>query len=423
MKTDRKGLTFQAPALAILILLLFLAPPVLASEGVLSGFFRGNESTAKTVGFNCGADANATFAYQTLAPVTASLTGAYSFSDTGHHYGLDAQLAVYTSFNPTNPAANRVGYVQTGTEDEGAISLTTGVDYVIVIQACGAFSDFQADWSFDYRGPGNLSGPSIYPAPAYFSGAFDGNDPSLPEEVVCGITDYQVTGPVRVAVAGEYVFSDSSVHDAVDISLAVYRDAFDAANPGDNLLSGFDDGGKVWLEEGVDYYLVVQPACQNKSGDFRYVLLGPSPVFRITEGVNGAWLNPVTPGQGILIEVFPDINVFFAAWFTWDTTQPGDDETADVGGPNQRWLTAQGSFQGDTATLQLYNSTGGLFDDPSAVASTAVGTMTIQFTACNAANVSYEFEGHKGNFVVNKLANDNVATCQGLMNRLKVPLD
>jgi hypothetical protein len=360
---------------------------------------------------------------RTFGPVTASASGDYRFSDTGHHYELDTQLAVYTSFNPANPAANRVGFVGDGESGDEFISLNSGVNYVFVIQACGSFSDRRGGWSFTWSGPGSLSGPSIFASPGYTMGNFDGSDPSLPEEVVCGITDYQKTGPIRVPRSGEYVFSDSSVHFGLDISLAIYQGSFDASHPNVNLLAGFDDGGRINLQEGVDYYLVVQPLCDNNTGDFSYVLMGPSGVFLITEGVNGAWANFDTLGQGILMEVYPDIPLLFAAWFTWDTTQPDPGETAEVGDPNHRWLTAQGGFQDDLATLELNLSTGGLFDDPTPVPPpTAIGSMEIQFTACNAAEVSYDFDGRSGSFVMHKLANDNNATCEALMSQQKVPV-
>ena len=52
--------------------------------------------------------------------------------------------------------------------------------------------------------------------------------------------------------------------------------------------------------------------------------------FRINPGLNGAWFNPVSSGQGFLIEVFPDINQVFLAWFTYDTTQPDPATSAQV---------------------------------------------------------------------------------------------
>ena len=167
----------------------------------------------------------------------------------------------------------------------------------------------------------------------------------MPEEIYCGLTDYQVSGPIRVPRTGQYRYSDSSVHYGLDISLAIYTNNFNPSSPYDNLLDAFDDGGTFKLDEGVDYYLVVRPLCDNLTGDFAYVLLGPDANFQITEGLNGAWTNPDTVGQGMLMEIFPDIPLLFAAWFTWDTTQPGQGESAVVGDPDQRMEWPTGSFQ------------------------------------------------------------------------------
>jgi len=412
----------RAALLISALLLLLHVSASQADDGVVSGFFRGNEAKARTIGLECDGDSNARFLTRSFGPVTASASGEYRFSDTGHHYDLDTQLAVYTGFHPIDPTVDRVGFVSVGTPGDDVIALDSGTQYVFVVQACGAFSDRRGGWSFTYSGPGSLTGPSIFASPAYTTGTFDGSDPSLPEEVVCGVTDYQKAGPIRVPRSGEYVFSDSSVHFGLDISLAIYQGSFDPAHPRLNLLAGFDDGGTIKLQENLDYYFVVQPLCDNDTGDFSYVLMGPSGVFQITEGLNGAWANGDTLGQGMLMEVYPDVPLLFAAWFTWDTTQPGPGESAEVGDPNHRWLTAQGGYQDDLATLDLNLTTGGIFDDPAEVATDPIGSMEIRFTACNEAEVSYDFGTQSGAFVINRLADDNNATCEALMAQQKVPV-
>ena len=151
--------------------------------------------------------------------------------------------------------------------------------------------------------------------------------------------------------------------------------------------------------------------------------MGPSGEFVTTEGVNGAWVNVNTLGQGLLMDVYPDINLLFAAWFTWDTTPADAGAAAEIGDPNQRWLTAQGGFEGDTATLVVYLSRGGLFDDPAPVENEPAGTMTIQFLKCDEALVTYNLDGgQSGSFTVNKIAPDNNATCAMLANQHKVPV-
>jgi len=83
-----------------------------------------------------------------------------------------------------------------------------------------------------------------------------------------------------------------------------------------------------------------------------------------------AWMVPGSMKSG---------NFIFVAWFTYG------EETAS----GQRWLTAQGDFAGSTAEIDVYETTDGRFDDPQAVNVGKVGTMTIDFTDCSNALVSY----------------------------------
>ena len=420
--SSRSALTKTGLKPGVVAVLLGFASTAYSAEGVVSGFFRGNEMKARTIGQLCDDDGSSLFSYR-MVELDVSADGDYDFSDTGHHYALDTQLAIYTDFNPDSPAANRIGYVNFGFEDDRTITLQAGSDYALVIQACGAPSDRRGDYSFTYSGPGTLTAEQIFPTPAYSSGSFNGSEPILPEEIYCGNTWYQETGPIRVPKTTEYVYSDSSVHYGVDIILAFYRGDFNAARPSDNLLTILDDGGTVRLEEGVDYYFVVMPFCDNLTGDFRYVLMGPPDSFLITEGVNGAWYNTETPGQGVLMEVYPDIPLLFGAWFTWDTTPPDTGDSAIIGDPNHRWLTVQGAYQGDTATMPVTVTRGGLFDDPAPVAGEAAGTMSIRFLQCDAAQVTYEVDGIAGGFAMSKLAPDNNGTCEAITNQQKVPFE
>jgi hypothetical protein len=76
----------------------------------------------------------------------------------------------------------------------------------------------------------------------------------------------------------------------------------------------------------------------------------PEPgAFVMNAGLNDAWYNPFTDGQGFFITVFPDIGLVNLAWFTYDTELPADDATANLGSPGHRWLTAIGSYDGDQA--------------------------------------------------------------------------
>ena len=105
----------------------------------------------------------------------------------------------------------------------------------------------------------------------------------------------------------------------------------------------------------------------------------------INPGMNGGWYNDVTPGQGFLLDAFPDGEgggFIFVAWFTY----------GDVAASGQRWLTAQGNFTGLTAEIDVYEATGGIFDAYLLPNNPRVGSMTVDFTDCDAATLSYELD-------------------------------
>jgi N-acetylneuraminic acid mutarotase len=149
----------------------------------------------------------------------------------------------------------------------------------------------------------------------------------------------------------------------------------------------------------------------------RYTPLPASDAFAINAGISDAWFNPLTSGQGLLITVFPDLRQLFVAWFTYDVERPPGDAGAVLGEPGHRWLTAQGPYSGDTATLTIFNTAGGLFDAPEPPAITdpeGTGEMTIQFADCENGLVSYEFPslGISGQIPIERITLDNVARCQ-----------
>jgi len=141
--------------------------------------------------------------------------------------------------------------------------------------------------------------------------------------------------------------------------------------------------------------------------------------FHINPGLNDAWFNPATNGQGFLITVFPDRKEIFLAWFTYDTKRPPEDVTAMLGEPGHRWLTAQGIYEGDSANLTIFVTEGGLFDAAEPVAETDLnghGTLTIEFADCSEGLVKYEITslGVSGEIPIERIAPDNVALCETL---------
>jgi Tol biopolymer transport system component len=118
---------------------------------------------------------------------------------------------------------------------------------------------------------------------------------------------------------------------------------------------------------------------------------GHSPAWRpetgasINVGHAGAWYNPETPGQGLLIDVDPSEQSIFLAWFTFT-----DSASATPG--EQHWYTAQGRYSGATADLPLYETLGGQFDGPRETSTVSVGRIGLTFSDCNQALFGYEID-------------------------------
>jgi hypothetical protein len=110
----------------------------------------------------------------------------------------------------------------------------------------------------------------------------------------------------------------------------------------------------------------------------------------INEKLSGTWYDLATSGQGFVIDIAPSINTFFAGWYTWTNT------AGEI-----VWFTLQGGFTGDTASLMIYRTSGGKFNDPTAVTSVAVGVAEIYFTSCTEAVLSFKFDDESEFTVIN----------------------
>lgn len=129
----------------------------------------------------------------------------------------------------------------------------------------------------------------------------------------------------------------------------------------------------------------------------------------INAGMDGAWFDPNTSGQGFFIDTHPDPeggNFIFVSWFTY-----GEDTLS-----GQRWLTAQGSFKGSIAEIDVFETTGGSFDDPKTPSTTNVGTMNIDFTDCSNAQLSYSLPAHsaEGDIAITRVIAGSQALCEEL---------
>jgi hypothetical protein len=121
-------------------------------------------------------------------------------------------------------------------------------------------------------------------------------------------------------------------------------------------------------------------------------------------GFTGSWYNSSTNGQGVEVEVYPNLSpgAGFAqvSWFTFDTAAGGAD--------HERWYTLSGAVAAGqpNAALTIYQNTGGNFNALPMTTAQAVGTATLSFATCTSGQLSYNFtdgSGRTGNIPLTRL--------------------
>lgn len=121
----------------------------------------------------------------------------------------------------------------------------------------------------------------------------------------------------------------------------------------------------------------------------------------INQGLAGSWFNPETGGQGFLLDVVvglePPLLVIY--WFTYDLL-PGD-------ASSQRWMLVDGRYQpGDVEVeLDVYQFTGGAFDQDDEVTGDVIGSALVSFESCTSGELEYEllFDGDESEAVSGRI--------------------
>jgi hypothetical protein len=136
--------------------------------------------------------------------------------------------------------------------------------------------------------------------------------------------------------------------------------------------------------------------------------------FQINAGLNGAWYYPATPGQGFFVTVYPDSKTVLVAWMTYDTEPPAAGVQNHLGNASQRWLVAQGEYEGSYAGLRLLSFKGGLFDSGTRPSHFSVGSFRLQFESCSSASAMYYLPdiGLESTIPLQRIAPDNIARCE-----------
>jgi plastocyanin len=136
------------------------------------------------------------------------------------------------------------------------------------------------------------------------------------------------------------------------------------------------------------------PAGEGMSG--KVIVAGdPPPTFAINPGIGGTWNSPGIPGQGFLLEVNPGLGSLVLGWFTWSATNPGTHD----------WFSAIGPISGDSATVDLQHSVGGLFNASTTVSATSIGSATFRFSDCSTGTVTFQRNdiGQSGTIPIRRL--------------------
>src|SRR6185312_3716901 len=105
--------------------------------------------------------------------------------------------------------------------------------------------------------------------------------------------------------------------------------------------------------------------------------------------LSGTWADLGDPGQGLVMEVNPQLGFMFAGWYTYARDAS---PTADASA--QRWYTLQSNMGSDASrydSVGIYETTGGAFNEAGSVATRQVGDAQLQFLSCSTATLTYAF--------------------------------
>ncbi len=121
----------------------------------------------------------------------------------------------------------------------------------------------------------------------------------------------------------------------------------------------------------------------------------PAPAFNPDQfGLTGAWYDPITTGQGLVLEVYPDSigpgsGQFFGGLFTYSSDGTG----------TRVWYTLQGAVQSASTTAQVgiyAQKESGNFNAGPVIPAGVVGSATIAFGDCGHMTLTYTFSDGSG---------------------------
>lgn len=383
-------MSYSSPiATRIATLTLFLLPMIACAEGtVLTGTFDGSERALSRDSDVYGCRSKPA-GYQTIS-FEVSQSGEYRLSDPydSHFYwqGFDAgyTLEIYEDrFEPSAP-------IWVEQVNEQVYALQSDRTYSLVVHS--KCPGFEGAWAAALQGPGTVRSDAVAVLPPFSKGKFTQASPTMTSDCGTGYyawgwgpihdAPYAQVGPIRLKRSGEYYYGAEYVSLAC---LAIYTAPVDPANRQANrvaVLAGFDT--TVMLEADTDYWFVSHWSgwhWSSRDAEYLHVLVPPAS-FRIHAGLNGAWYNPATPGEGYFISVFDALNRVFLANFTYSGQSiPGDPY-------GHRWYTAAGDVGGNSSELDLELTSGGAFNAAlPAPQQEQIGRLRLQFSDCATGSI------------------------------------
>jgi len=381
--------------------------PALANHVTLSAKWAGDEPVMSPIGGNCNGAGD--LGYRQFNAIQVSKSGEYHLADASDSLPGDVMVAIYSG---GVDASNLVGKFDQG----GRVNLQSEQDYIVVVQHwCTNVSE--AVFAVSLSGEGEITGADVVNLPNWANGYLNASHPTAD---FSGVNRrYAVTDAQEFSNTGLYHFSDVSLFDKLDTEIRVYEGWFDPANTGERLVTSLDDAGGISLRAGTDYQFVITARTPGNSGAWSWVVFPPG-TEGLNAGLNGAWIDPTTFGQGFLLDVMPEAQQVFLAWFTYDLERPVGGNGPMIGDDGHRWLTASGKYKAgaNSVTLDIENTTGGVFDsaEPPVDQDRVYGTIELSFTDCMNGNLAYEIPaGSVSNTIaISRATSDHLPLCANL---------
>jgi uncharacterized delta-60 repeat protein len=390
---------------------------------LIGGEFSKVNGTARNgiARLNTDGSLDTTFAASSLAYVNAS---GVSLAPSVQTLAIQADGKVLISglFTTINGSTrNYLARLNTdGSLDTGFSSSLDNLAYSILVQ-----SDGKIVLGGGFTVVNGLSHP--FAVRLFSAGSIDGGFAPNPAALPGLVYSLALQSDGKILVGGAYTSGNGGTHNAV-VRLGADGSADSTFNPatvGGGKLNfvyalALQANGKILIGgdfTSVDGSAHAHIARLNSDGTLDLSAGSAGAAFNPDQrGLTGTWYNPATSGQGIVMQVAPDLiatgeGVLFGGWFTYDVKPAG-------GADKQRWYTLQGNVSASSASpvLDIYTATGGNFNAAPKVGASKVGSATLTFADCSHASLVYSFSdgsSRSGSIALSRLDSDASCSAAG----------